>query len=387
MSFGYLAGAVRDDHRDHNRFVAILGLELFFGGIDELVIQLILDEVYRAAAETATHDAGTGHATLAGDVVEVVEFDTADLIVFRQAVMCLIHLLADSLHVALDQGVADIKDTLLLLYDIFGAEVIFGSDVAADAVEHLHRGVTQGLYTEGLGHTLAALAAFVVGGVDQSVLYFGVKQYELVSVSLEGEVFKLHRAAIKAHEVVLLAEYGSELVHDSAVHSAVIVFGRLADAGELEFVYRVAIEKVVEGESEAALKSGGGRQACAKRHIPGEHGVETFDFTAALDDLTAYAEDVTRPLLGRSVFFFQAEFCVFVYINREDTYLLCGVGSEFGHYDLVYGAGEDEPAIVIGMFANEVYTTGRGIHCAILAEFLLKDGVDFLLHEIIKVIS
>ena len=51
--------------------------------------------------------------------------------------------------------------------------------------------------------------------------------------------------------MIFLAEYTGKLVHDTAVHAAVVVLCRLADTGELELVDRVAVEEVVEGEGEA----------------------------------------------------------------------------------------------------------------------------------------
>jgi hypothetical protein len=51
-----------------------------------------------------------------------------------------------------------------------------------------------------------------------------------------------------------LSEYGSELVHDTALYTYVVVLCALADAGKLEFV-DTECEKLVERERECAFES------------------------------------------------------------------------------------------------------------------------------------
>ena len=88
------------------------------------------------------------------------------------------------------------------------------------------------------------------------MLDFGIDEHEFVAVGLEWEIFKFHGTAVETHQIVLLAEDRCKLVHDAAVHAAIVVFGRLTDAGELEFVDGVAVEQIVEGKSKAALECG-----------------------------------------------------------------------------------------------------------------------------------
>ena len=147
------------------------------------------------------------------------------------------------------------------------------------------------------------------------MLNFGVEEHEGVTVDVEGEIFKFHRTAVETHQMVFLAENGCELVHDTAVHAAIIVFGRLADAGEFEFVDGVAVEEVVKSESEAAFKSGRRAKARTEGNITGKHGVEAFHGAAAFDYFTANAEYIACPLLLGSVFFIEAELGIFVDID------------------------------------------------------------------------
>lgn len=165
------------------------------------------------------------------------------------------------------------------------------------------------------------------------------------------------------------------------------MLGRLADARKLKFVDGVAVEEIVESESEAAFKGGRGAEACAERHIAGENGVETLDFAATFDYLAADAEDISCPLLGGSVLFLQSEFSVFIDVDRENAHLLGTVGGDFRHDDFVDGSGKHESAVIVGVFADEIDTSCRRVDDSVFAESFLEDRVDFLLHEIIKVIS
>ena len=61
--------------------MSVFCIEFLLGSSDEVVISLILDQVDGAAAKAAAHDARTGHAALAGHIVEVVQLLAAHFIV------------------------------------------------------------------------------------------------------------------------------------------------------------------------------------------------------------------------------------------------------------------------------------------------------------------
>ena len=121
--------------------------------------------------------------------------------------MCLVHHAADGVVVAGVEGVADGEHALFLADDEAGAAVVLVRDVAADGVEHRHVGVAQGVDAQAACHALAALAPFVVGAVDQLVLDVAVDEHQGVVFGRKGEIFKLHRAAVEAHEVALFAHH------------------------------------------------------------------------------------------------------------------------------------------------------------------------------------
>ncbi len=178
--------------------------------------------------------------------------------------------------------------------------------------------------------------------------------------------------------MAFLAEHAGELVHDAAVHAAVVVLGALAYLGELEFVDGVAVEEVVECEGEARLQGCRRAEACAVGHIAGEGGVEAVHLAAALLNLAAHAEDVAGPGGLGSVLLAEAELAVSVVeIDADEAHFVGAVGLDFGHYHLVDGAGKYEAAVVVGVFANEVDAACRGVKFAFGGETLLKRGVHF----------
>ena len=85
------------------------------------------------------------------------------------------------------------------------------------------------------------------------MLYAGVYEYEFIALWVEREVFVFQSLAIETDKAALLSEDGSELVHDTAVYSDIVMFGSLADLGKLEFVDSVR-EEVVDGESDSAFE-------------------------------------------------------------------------------------------------------------------------------------
>ena len=293
--FFHSACAVAYDYIIDFGFVAIAFVETCFRFSYEVVVKLVFYKVYRAAAETAAHDTRAGYTAFTGNVVEEVEFFAANLVVFRQAVMCFVHSCAYGFVVAGDECVANVEHALFFFDYEFGTEVIFGCDITFCGIEHFHGRVAQGFDTKALGYAFAGCTALVVGRVGKFVFYYRVDQHKLMSFGVEGEVFILHRAAVEAHQMVFLAEHRGELVHNAAVYAAVVVFCRLADSCKFEFVDGVAVEQVVQGKSEAGFECGGGAESGAEGNVAGEYGVETFDRAAALDDFATNAEDVACP--------------------------------------------------------------------------------------------
>ncbi len=66
-----------------------------------------------------------------------------------------VHAATYGFEVVLYQRVAYCKHTVFLFDNEFGAEVVFGCDVALDVVEHFLVGVAKGLDTEAFCHALA----------------------------------------------------------------------------------------------------------------------------------------------------------------------------------------------------------------------------------------
>ena len=152
--------------------------------------------------------------------------------------------------------------------------------------------------------------------------------------------------------------------------AAIVVLGRLTDAGELELVDLVVVIDVVQREREGRLQSRRRRHARAEGHIARERGIEALDLAAALQDLARHAEDIARPRLRGFVLFVKAELGIILQIDRVGADLVRPVGFDLGHHALVDGSREYEAAVIIGVLADKVDTSGRSVQLARAAEML-----------------
>ena len=343
--------AVRDDDGIDFGFVAEPLGEFAFGRGDEIGEEVVLHEVDRAAAEAAAHHACPRDAAFAGHVDQEVELLARYFVVLRQPLVRGVHPLPDGGVVATLQGVADVEHTPFLADHEACTAVVFVGDLIADRIEPLHRGAAQKLLSQHLRHALARLAPAVVGRADQFVLDDRIEQHELVTDGIEGEVFELHRTAVEPHQTTLLAEDRGELVHDAALHAAVVVLGRLTDACQFELVDPQRIE-VVERKGEGRLQRCRRRHARSQRYVARKGGVEAADAAAAFLDFAADAEDVAGPRLGGFVLLAQAELRIGVQIDGVGAHAVGAVGADHRRDAAVDGTREDEAAVVVGVFAD-----------------------------------
>ena len=220
------------------------GVKLPLGRGDEVVVKFVLHQVDRTAAEAAAHDARTRHAARLGNFGQEVQFLARHFVILRHAPVGFVHPLADRFVVTLFERIADIEHTLLLADHVAGTLVVLVRDLILDGIELLHRSAAQELLPEHLGHPLARSPAVVVGRTHQLVLHARIEQDEFVTLGVEREIGILQRTAVQTDQVALLAEHRGELVHDAAVHAAVVVLGRLTDLRQFELVDTAVIEVV-----------------------------------------------------------------------------------------------------------------------------------------------
>ena len=81
-----------------------------------------------------------------------------------------------------------------------------------------------------------------------------VDEYQFVAFRVEGYIFVFQPAAVEAYQVAGLTEDGGKLVHDAALHAAVVVFGSLSYLGQLKLVYAQTVE-VVQGEGKVLSRA------------------------------------------------------------------------------------------------------------------------------------
>ena len=175
--------------------------------------------------------------------------------------MGLVHHLAYGFIVAGVQCVADGQYAVFLTEHELGTAVVLVAHFGLHLVELFPGAVAQGLEGEFrmlggnvLHHVLAAVAAVVVGRSSQFMLHYRVNEHQLVAHGLEGEVLELAAAAVETHEASLFAENAGKLVHDTAVHAAVVVLSGLTGQYHIPLRHLVVAEEVVQSVSVAAFQ-------------------------------------------------------------------------------------------------------------------------------------
>ena len=87
------------------------------------------------------------------------------------------------------------------------------------------------------------------------MLYAGVNENQLVTLGVEREVLVLSGFAVEADKGAFLTEDGSKLVHDAALHAAVIVLCALAYLCQLKLL-NLVVPDIVDGICKGAFKGG-----------------------------------------------------------------------------------------------------------------------------------
>ena len=79
------------------------------------------------------------------------------------------------------------------------------------------------------------------------MFYARIHEHELISGldRIEREIFVFQCLAVKSDETSLLSEYRSELVHNAAVYTAIVMFCSLTDLRQIKLIYHV-VEQIVD---------------------------------------------------------------------------------------------------------------------------------------------
>ena len=77
----------------------------------------------------------------------------------------------------------------------------------------------------------------------------------------------------------------------------------------------------------------------------------------------AHAENITRPMFLGFGGVIEREFYVGMcfLVKRQETYLAGSVAVYFNGYAFVNGTRKDEPAVIVGVFAYQVYASRRKV--------------------------
>ena len=87
------------------------------------------------------------------------------------------------------------------------------------------------------------------------MFYARIHEDKLVSGldRIKWEIFVFQCLAVKTDKATLLSENRSELVHDAAVHAAIVVLSGLSDLGKFELVDHI-VEQIIERIGESAFQ-------------------------------------------------------------------------------------------------------------------------------------
>ena len=364
-----LARTVADNHVDNDGLLAILGLELLLHFALEGIYEFVSHEVDGATAEATAHDTGTRDTHFLGHVVEEVELFAAYFILLAQAIVGFVHHLAYHFVVVVFECIADCQHALYFANDVAGTLVLVAGNATLYFIEHFHGSVAQAFHfgmglLDNLSHVLALQTALVVGRTSKYVLHTAVDKDELVAFGIPGEICVLTAAAVEAHEAALATEYGGELVHNAAVATHVLVLGALAYASQFHLLNLVLAPQVVEREGVSAFEGSRGGHASTEGYVTCKGSVEAFYGNTEGHHLAAHAEDVACPCGFGTCLIVERELHVVLQVDGVGAYVAGAVGLDFGNHSLLYGTGEYEAVVIVGVFADEVDTTGAGINAA-----------------------
>lgn len=377
LSFGYCTrctmlleettATVTDDNVDNDGLLAILLFELLYDNLLEVGSEFISYEVDGATTEATTHDAATSYIALLGNFVEEVEFFAAYLIFLAEAVVGLIHHLADCFVVVLLESFANVEHANNFADDVAGTLVFVLSNLSLNLFEHVVVRVAEAFNfgmegLDNLSYVLALETTLVVGRTGEFVLYAAVDEDELVALGVPGEILIFAAAAVETEEAALLTENGDGLVHDTAVAADVLVLGALTYAGKFHLLNLVFAPKIVESERIGAFESCRRAHTSAEGYITSKSGVEAFNGYTESHHFTANTVDVACPAGLGTLLVVERELYAVLEVDGVCVNNTGAVGLDFCNHTLLDSAGEYETVIIVGVLTNEVDATGRCIY-------------------------
>ena len=90
------------------------------------------------------------------------------------------------------------------------------------------------------------------------MLDLGVEQHDLTTggFGIERLEFVFERTAVESDDFTLFTEKRSELVHNPATHTDVVVLGHLTDFSQL-FTRKTEVERIIQRKTYGAFQCGG----------------------------------------------------------------------------------------------------------------------------------
>jgi len=339
-----------------------------FEGDDEGVGVLSGDEVDGASAEAAAGEAGAEAAReVDGRGDEEVDLCATALEVVALAGVGFGHQLAELNGVAGEHGLFGCADAGVFGDDVAAAAERLGGHERLTLLKFEEGGVAEvaevgeALDEDGLtGFELAAAKAVVATG--DGVFDHGVADYDTgfgERAVVHGQMLVGEGAGIEQERMTGLGGGDDELVHDAAGGVDILIFGALAETGDL-FNRERGVGVCEEGHCGGDFNRGGGAKAGAEGNIAAKIEGEGRWFDAEQLELAEDADGVVGPVacgFGAVVEGGVADLGEEIAVEAVTG---TGVGGDRCNGEEGDRHGEDETAGVVGVLADEVDAGGRG---------------------------
>ena len=265
---------------------------------------------------------------------------------------------ADARDVAAFEQLFGLQNARVFLDDVAGAVVDLLRKLFFCGVEVGHCKVAEQAHLPALREHARGLHALGVPlgvkAVDERVFFGGIEEPEAAFVG-QGEVGEVLREAIYIYKRVRFAVARHALVENAAGHSHKEVFALAAYAHERFSVY---VETVEGGHRVPARKlyRRGRAQPRARRHAAHVEHVESAvgghsGFQKVFEDPERIVDPVVLPVALLQVVHVHEHFFA-GFDARKAEFFVVALG-EGGHDDFVDGDSHRQPAVVVGVVADE----------------------------------
>ena len=228
--------------------------------------------------------------------------------------------------------------------------------------------------------------AVVVGRRDQGMFHVAVRDDQPVLSEHKRHKIILQRVRIQIDRMILLSHGRGKLIHDPAVHAAVLILRLLSDQGQVDPAQFLQPVLLPDHQSRQNLHGGGGRKAAPGRQVTRKHQIRTvFQGDPPLQDRIKDSFRVLGPFLRPSRHQLPQR-------NLRDTFCRHIQGVHTQHGVLPGGdhavnahrqcARKNMSSVIICVFSDQIHPPGRKKHASVRTPVLFPEAILQLFHNI-----